>query len=330
MVNTRTVLLALTISLQLGAQTTITDFETFTLSPNSAYSPTTSTPFQTAQAKFHYEWNDQFSFWSGGFSYTNIYDSITAGYMNEYGVRAYKGVNNSATFIVGLDEAKITLTVPQSTVNGFYVTNTTYAYKSMASGDLFARKFGDTTGTGSGTTIAQGSYPDFFKLIVKGYDNGALKNDSVSVFLANFTFTNNAQDFILDTWQYVNTSVLGHVDSLQFFMRSSDVGQFGINTPLYFALDNFEMLIPSTVGIDKNKLLSDIQIYPNPFRSELHLLTQSLPAEIVVSDVTGKLIYSEILLEKSSLIDLSFLQSGVYMIEIKQGFDTTYKKLIKN
>lgn len=313
------------------AQTTVADFETFTLSANSAYSPTTSTAFQTSNASFQYEWDNSFGYWSAGFSYTNKYDSVTAGYTNLYGVRALKGFSNSATYVVGQDESIIKLAAPHKIINGFYITNTTYAYKSMASGDAFARKFGDTTGTGSGTAIAQGSYPDFFKVVVKGYNNGTLKNDSVTVFLANFTFTNNAQDFILDSWQYVNTSSMGEVDSVQFFMRSSDVGQFGINTPLYFALDNFETSIPNPVSISKNAEKDEFLVYPNPFTNSITMSSTTDFKSVKLKDLSGKLIFESTGGSELQLVwDLGSLESGIYFLEMDLGEHKHIKKIVKH
>lgn len=332
MIKKIVLLTALSTILNSNAQT-VSDFESFSLTPNSAYSSTTSAPFQTNTIVFPYKWSTAFSFWEGGFSYTNKYDSVTAGFTNLYGVRPLKGFNNSATYVVAQDRGIIHLAASQTTVNGFYITNTTYDYKSMAKGDAFARKFGDTTGTGSGTTIPQGSYPDFFKVIVKGYKNGALKNDSVTVFLANFTFTNNAQDFILDTWQYVNTSILGAVDSIQFFMRSSDVGAFGINTPLFFGMDNFMTTSPISVGIAANSMNSDFQIYPNPFSSALKIKSSSTFAvqkSIHVFDEQGKVVYSQQVNENESEHDLSALPSGVYFLEILSSSSSAFKKIIKN
>ena len=323
-------LLSLAFSILGTKAQTVADFETFTLSTNSAYSPTTSTPFQTSNASFEYHYNSSFSYWSGGFAYTNKNDSITAGYTNMYGVRAGKGYNNSATYVVGKDRGVITLSTPFNTVNGFYITNTTYAYKSIAKGDMFARKFGDTTGTGSGTTIAQGSYPDFFKVIVKGYKNGLLKTDSVTVMLADFTFTNNAQDFILSTWQYVNTAALGAVDSIKFFMRSSDVGQYGINTPLYFAIDNFETSAPNPVGLSENTNDLKLGAYPNPFNSSITITGKFIDGSVMIRDISGKIVYSEMLENETSVLELSSLDAGVYFLEVNSGTQKTIKKVIKN
>jgi len=309
---------------------TVADFETFTLSTNSAYSPPTSTPFQTSNASFQYSWDNAFSFWSGGFSYTNKNDSVTAGFGNIYGVRPGKGYNASDIYVVGQDRGVITLSAPHNTVNGFYITNTTYAYKSMAKGDMFARKFGDTTGTGSGTTIAQGSYPDFFKVIVKGYKNGVLKNDSVVVMLADFTYTNNTQDFILSTWEYINTSAIGTVDSIKFFMRSSDEGAFGMNTPAFFAIDNFETSAPNPVGMTERTASLNMSAYPNPFNTSITVSSQIQGAAIKLMDITCKLVYSEIMSAEISVIELSSFESGIYFLELSSGDQKTIKKLIKN
>ncbi|PBQ31158.1 hypothetical protein CNR22_05055 [Sphingobacteriaceae bacterium] len=324
-------LLALAFSIfQTNAQT-VADFETFSLSPNSAYSPTTSTPFQTSNAIFNYEYYSAFSLWTGGFSYTNKYDSSTAGYTNDHGVRAYKGYSNSATYVVGHNEAIVKLKAPFNIVTGFYITNTTYAYKSMASGDMFAKKFGDTTGTGSGTTIPQGSYPDFFKVVIKGYKNGVIKNDSVTYMLADFTFTNNAQDFILNSWKFVNTTSIGEVDSLQFFLRSSDNDPtYGMNTPGYFAIDNFETTAPNLVGIAKNNADLKLEVYPNPFQSSITINTKESNASVSLKDLTGKVIYSEALKQESTTLNFEALPSGIYFLELTSGNQKTIKKLIKN
>src|SRR5688572_9394211 len=123
------------VTASLQAQTLVADFENFTLTPNSFYHDTNSTPFITAHAKFPYQWTKGgFPYWSGGFSYTNKYDSSTAGFSNLNGVKAYKGRNNSSIYTVAKDGATIRLSVPQTTLNGFYYTNTTYAFKSIKSG----------------------------------------------------------------------------------------------------------------------------------------------------------------------------------------------------
>ncbi len=301
------------------AQTQVADFENFLLSPNSAYSNSLSLPFQSAGASFQYKWGG--NYWSGGFSYTNKYDSATAGFTNLYGVKPLKGYNNSNVYTVAQDGGVINLSAPSNTVQGFYITNTTYAYKSMKLGDAFAKKFGGVSGND----------PDFFKVTVKGFKNGILINDSVSFYLADFRFANNSLDYIVDTWQWVNTSTLGNIDSLKFFMYSSDIGNFGINTPLFFAMDNFTNT-SSTVGLNEQADVLNFSVFPNPFSNNLSLSLNSISelTTIVISDVTGKIVCSSQLNQLNTTINLDELQEGIYFLELMNGTHKSVKKIIKN
>jgi hypothetical protein len=300
------------------AQSFTADFESFSLPANSAYSSTVSAPFQTTNAIFEYKWDTQFSFWAGGFAYTNKYDSSTAGAGNLYGVKAYKGYNNSNTYVVGQDRGIIKTKTPYYRIDGFYITNTTYDYFSMKNGDQFAKKFGGPSGND----------PDFFKVTVKAYAGGVMKNDSVVFMLADYTFTNNAQDYIVKTWQYVNTSVFGYADSLQFFMYSSDVGQFGINTPLYFAIDN----VGSTVVAGLHEYASNAvsQIYPNPFQSQLTIQLKNVEpgAKVMIRDISGRLVYSSSLAE-NNVLNLEELNKGIYFVEVISGSNRETRKFVK-
>ena len=54
---------------------------------------------------------------------------------------------------------------------------------------------------------------------------------------------------ILDTWLYVDLSGLGVVSGLGFSFASSDMGQWSINTPAYFAMDGLTTVpLPETLN----------------------------------------------------------------------------------
>ncbi|MGZ3921212.1 MAG: T9SS type A sorting domain-containing protein [Bacteroidia bacterium] len=304
-----------------NSQTVVNDFESFTLTPNSFYKDTNSVPFQTPSALFRHEWtNGQFAYWSGGFSYTNKNDTVNGDYNNVYNCRAYTGYNNSAKYVTGQDHGVIVVKSPYNMVDGFYITNTNYAYKSMKFGDSFAKKFGGTTGND----------PDWFKITAKGYLNGNMKADSAEFYLADYRFTNNASDYIVQNWQWFNTSVLNTVDSVKFFMYSSDVGQFGINTPLFFSLDNVTVTY-SAVGIPENQNALNLQVYPNPFNGTLYFKTETdQTVNILVSDITGKNVAEDKLENGKNHINLSFLEKGIYFVEVSSTEYKVVKKLIKN
>ncbi|MFO0357372.1 MAG: DUF4465 domain-containing protein [Sphingobacteriaceae bacterium] len=320
MKKTVTFLATILIANFLRSQTHTESFESFTLSTNSAYTNTNSVPFQGTSSVFEYKWDAGFNFWSGGFSYTNKYDSATAGFGNLYGVKPLKGYNSSNTYVIGQDKGVIKLKSPYKGVEGMYLTNSTYAYKSMKLGDSFAKKFGGTSGND----------PDFFKITIKGYSGGVLKTDSVEFYLADFRNSNNALDYIVDSWQWVNTMSLGQVDSIRFFMYSSDVGSFGINTPLFFGLDNFTTS-PSFVGLNELNGAQNASIYPNPSNDKLFIqLNTKESSTIQLFDSKGKLVIEQLYEGSNTPIDLSNLTAGIYNVKINTSNGISTKKLIKN
>jgi hypothetical protein len=315
-----------------SAQNTIADFESFSLTPNSAYTSTNSAPFQTGNAIFEYEWLNAFGgFWVGGFSYTNKYDSATAGFTNLYGVKPLRGNTNSATYVVGQDGGTIKLKSPNARVNGFYITNTTYAYKSIRNGDSFARKFGDTTGTGSGTTIPQGSFPDYFKITAKGFLGGNMKTDSSVFYLADYRFANNALDYVVNTWQYFNLSNLGIVDSIKFNMYSSDTSGGFINTPTFFGMDDFSTSPSNSVGIIKSNTQSYTTVFPNPFSNRIKIFTKNFENfSYQVSNEIGQIIL-EGKNEANEFVELELgdLKQGFYFLQINIDGIIETKRIVK-
>lgn len=230
-------LFAATLSFSICAQT-VSDFENLTLPPDSFWSgfeqPFGAT-FTSGNAEFYnyvgYDSMYSFYFWDKGWAYSNKTDTVTAGYTNSYSAFAGSGFSGSPTYAIGKNNAVITLTgaAQGKAVSGVYITNGTYAYLSMRDGDGFAKKFGGSTGND----------PDFFLLTIKKWLHGTPGTDSVNFYLADFRSSNNAEDYIVNTWQWVDLSALGNIDSLQFTLTSSDVGSFGMNTPGFFCIDNF-------------------------------------------------------------------------------------------
>lgn len=170
-----------------------------------------------------------------GFALSTLVNTSIPGYLNMYSVFAGVGANNSKTFIVGTDGAKIKL--PNKPVNliSLDITNTTYAALSMISGDEIAKKFGSDKNAKGEIDGTNGK--DFFKVWIKGYSLGKV-NDSIEVYLANFQSSNISEHFIQKTWKTIDISKLNTSDSLKFVLKSSDVGDYGMNTPAYFAIDN--------------------------------------------------------------------------------------------
>jgi hypothetical protein len=201
-------------------------FESVKLEADSFWNGSdTSGGFISGKAFYRNHFNPAWKSWNG-FSVSNMKDSMTAGWGNQYSARTASGSNHTSNYAVLGDGGMVVLMEP-GTVSGCYITNSTYAALSMANGDQFAKKFGGTSGDDS----------DYFRLVATGYNNGSTKADTF--YLADYRDADNSKDYIVEDWTYFDLSKLGDVDSIRFSFESSDTGQHGLNTPKYACIDNF-------------------------------------------------------------------------------------------
>lgn len=316
------------VSSNASAQTTA-GIENVTLTPNSYWNGATANPtvstsgnFTSGNVIFPNTYNGAYGgYWESGWSYSNMKDSTTAGYTNEYSARTAVGYTNSVNYAVAMGGAKLkfNLTAQGKQMTGCYVTNGTFAALSMKNGDSFAKKFGGSTGND----------PDWFKLKIQKYLGGSLSpNDSVVFYLADYRFANNAQDYIVKTWQYVNLTSLGNVDSLVFSLTSSDNGTYGMNTPNFFCLDNFTTSDAITTSIsDIRTNDNSISIYPNPVSDELNVRTIIPFTHSEIINQLGEVVISS----NQNTIKLNELTSGIYFIKTYNNNSLlSTKKFVKN
>lgn len=184
-------------------------------------------------------YNASWGSWDG-WANSNTTDTTTAGYTNQYSAITGGGANGSSNYGVSYvssfgNNTQVLFGYASGNyaqaVDGFFVTNTTYAWDSMKNGDSVAKKFGGATGDD----------PDWFLLTAFSLDNTyARTGDSVDFYLADFRFSDNSQDYIVNDWTWFDLTALGVVHGLEFELSSSDVGTFGMNTPAYFAMDDLE------------------------------------------------------------------------------------------
>lgn len=329
--------LTLLISLKHGRAQNIETFESYTLSPNSYYQDNNGTDWNAMGGflTFEYNWNTAWGgYWQDGAAYTNIQDTTDGTYTNLYGASSYSA-HSGSNYVTLQSGAKLKVFNNSiSMLNGFYVTNTTYAWKSMRDGDSFSRKFGDTTGTFSAGIYAQGEYPDWFKLVIKGYRFGVLLTDSVEFYLADYRPAGTANDYIVRNWQYVDCSSMPVCDSLYFELKSSDTGSFGMNTPGFFSMDDLSAQYVS--GIKENELVSSAKVFPNPVNSSFALTLNSKNEENIytkIYDVNGNSITENTQHLSSGPNTINFnvedLSAGVYFIELSNNNESKKIKFVK-
>ncbi len=193
--------------------------------------------FVSQGVDFNNDFNTAFGTWSG-WAASNSTDTTTEGFDNQYSAFPGSGAVGSANFGVAFDSpfgnSVVNFSQPTE-VTGTYITNGTYPALSMLNGDDFAKKFGGDSG----------NEEDWFKLQIFGKDVSGNTTGTVDFYLADYHFADNSQDFVVEDWNWVDLTSLGtQVQSLEFELTSSDVGQFGMNTPSYFLVDNLTITRP--------------------------------------------------------------------------------------
>ena len=212
----------------------LSDFSNLSLPPEYFWNGSDqSGGFTSALAHFPNYHNPDWGYWNG-WAYSNVSDNTTPGWLNQYSAITGEGIPGDESLIpiyaiTYVDQESVIHFVDSSAheVKGAFITNSTFAALSMKYGDAIAKKFGGP----------DGNDPDWFKLNIWGVKDGE-PTETVAFYLADYRFENNTENYIIQTWQWVELSALGKVDSLMFSLSSSDVGDWGINTPAYFALDH--------------------------------------------------------------------------------------------
>lgn len=252
---------------------------------------------------FENYYDTAYGYWASGFAISNINDSVTDGYENMYGVisgEAHSGDN----YAVASNFASISFET--KVVDGFYVNNGTYAALSMLNGDQFAKKFGGESGDDA----------DWFKLSVIGKLDTVV-TDTVEFYLADYRFEDNNQDYIVRDWTWVDLNALGNITELTFVLSSSDLGEWGMNTPAYFCMED---LTVNTVGVEE-LATETLTIYPNPANDYLKVNREG---ELTIYDLSGKLVKSQTV-EAGNSISVSDLNKGIYFVKV----GSSVQKIVK-
>ncbi len=300
---------------QIDFESSLTDPETYN---NGSEGPE---GFDLSPIQLVNYYDTDFSYFTG-FAISNVTNNTTPGYNNQYSAYAGSGANNSSTYAVATSSPSFYATSEQVNITSFDISNTTYAGLSMLNGDLFAKKFGEDT---SATGVIDGTNgEDFFRVWIIGENMNDGSKDSIEFYLADYRFADNTEDYILDTWENIDLSAMGFiVNKVSIRFESSDIGDFGMNTPAYVAIDNINWEAP--VGISE-VIEADYKIYPNPVNDILRI---EGPAGILsIASINGK----EVIVRSHNLqsnINFSALPAGVYVLSINTPNGTVTKRIIK-
>ncbi|MDQ3142863.1 MAG: T9SS type A sorting domain-containing protein [Bacteroidota bacterium] len=129
-----------------------------------------------------------------------------------------------------------------------------------------------------------------------------------------------------------NANLMGIIETGQAGIMGIKVGPDGkiwyVNKTFnqVVRLDTTEIITGSSNLTENNAL----NIYPNPASTTLSIITDYTPAYIMICNMTGGVVKNIVPASSNSIINLTDLNSGIYMIRVNVNNQIRMKKIIKN
>lgn len=186
-----------------------------------------NTKFYSGSYAFDNNYTKEYSSWSG-FAYSSERTGSTNA---EFRAVPGSGAGESANYGVAYVYAQPTLTVTNKaegdSISGCYITNTAWVEDAILNGD------------GMSTVAGGFAKGDYFTMTAKGLDKDGKVTSEAVYYLADYRPENSADCYYLDTWQWFDLRGLGKVRNVTFSLESTKKNSYGMTTPAYFCVDDF-------------------------------------------------------------------------------------------
>jgi hypothetical protein len=128
----------------------------------------------------------------------------------------------------------------------------------------------------------------------------------------------------------INSNVVGVSITVTLLPTSSTIyNVVGTGTNSCTGSKTFTITVDQCTGFVKNNFESnDFQILPNPSNGVFYLDSKS-DAEVLIYDLTGKIIFSQAATKGKTQLEINQHPSGIYFVEINSSNKKSYIKLIK-
>ena len=186
--------------------------------------------YETDKLAFEHFYNEEFGYW-GGFALTRKFDTDAANglFENQYAVYNASASEGDGALIYYYDSYNepCDIVLKNATMlTSVRLNLTTYTYASITDEDInsFARTFADG---------------DYLKVVFTAMSaDEAL--DSVECYVVDYR---DGKRFVATNWDIYDLRSLGKgYDAVRVTIETTDVGEYGANTPLYIALDELNFL----------------------------------------------------------------------------------------
>ncbi len=170
-------------------------------------------------------------------------------------------------------------------------------------------------------TGASGNYTasDTINIIVNPAPNASISQSNDTLF---------ATGGITYQWYFNGAPVTNATSGIYVAGSNGDYYVVAFNS--YHCQDTSNHISVTNVGFDEINLNQGVRIYPNPANEKL-VIEKSLPGEwhIVLRDLEGRIVTKTVLTESKTLLDITFVESGVYLVQITNGATSITKKISK-
>jgi hypothetical protein len=186
--------------------------------------------FENDVMQCEYFFNEEYQYW-GGFALCSIFDNDAANgkYENQfaaYNDHAASGDSFLLYYYDSYNEPCDILFKKQYdliTLASVKLNLTTYTYASITNEDIntFARAFTDG---------------DYLKVVFSAVDGfGRVVGDGVECYVVDYR---DGKRFVADNWQEFYLGMVLTSNRVRVTIETSDVGDYGANTPLYICIDD--------------------------------------------------------------------------------------------
>lgn len=155
-----------------------------------------------------------------------------------------------------------------------------------------------------------------------------LVNVNNSLTVSTSTITSNQPS---GSYQWINcTTGLPISGEMNQSFTPSEIGDYAVAITIGNCTEISECYSFTTLA-NQEFTQNDVQIYPNPVKTELHvdMISETEEIQLNLFDITGKLVLTKALQDPVNTINLKSISKGIYFLNLKSSTKTGTFKIIK-
>ena len=225
-----------------GAKPAIATFDDLALEPETAWYGKReseghnhrSFTYYSGSYSFPCEYAPSILTW-GGVAYSNqTKTTFSSLFPDQFNSVVGHGVNGSKNYAVAYAYGQHTVEVRAThagpaVIPGTFVTNTAWVKEVTQKG------------TGMGDEPHTPFHKGDYLLLIASNSKG----QSIEFPLVDYRSSNDAEHYVIDSWQWLDLSALGETESVIFSMKGTRIANGGTTIPAYFCLDDFGSEMPA-------------------------------------------------------------------------------------